>query len=488
MRCMMIGYHDAAGSEANSLAHTLSSDAVEIRLNGRRASEFSVHALASSMLGVPTVFVSGDRGLMDHVAEVNPAIGRCAVKEGRGQSTVSMTPAAACKAIRTGAEAALRGDLKACLLPVPAHSVLEITYGNPVLAYRHSWYPGARHAGDRTIRLRGQRLFRHPQDAELRDMTGKSQSNIEFILLVALLNAMVAMSIDTMLPAIGTIAAELGATDPNSRQFIITSFFGGHDASGRWSMDHCPTPSAASRRSTRASRSTRSARSCACAAQSFEVMLLGRFVQGFGAAAPRIVSIAMVRDGSAGAGMARVMSFVMTVFMLVPILAPSVGQLVLFFASWRVIFLGFLVMGVIAGVWLWLRQPETLPRSRRSPLSPRALAAAAGEVFRNPVTIGYTIAVGLHLRQLHLLSRNLAAALCRAVQPGRLFCRLVRRLRHRDRHRHAAECAARHALRHAQAVEMGAARLHRLVAALSCCRPSAWTATRRCGSSRSICS
>ena len=97
---MMIGYHDAAGSEANSLAHTLSSDAVEIRLNGRRASEFSVHALASSMLGVPTVFVTGDQGLMDQVAEVNPAIGRCAVKEGRGQSTVSMTPAAACKAIR----------------------------------------------------------------------------------------------------------------------------------------------------------------------------------------------------------------------------------------------------------------------------------------------------------------------------------------------------------------------------------------------------
>jgi D-amino peptidase len=156
---MMIGYHDAAGSEANSLAHTLSSDAVEIRLNGRRASEFSVHALASSMLGVPTVFVSGDRGLMDHVAEVNPAIGRCAVKQGRGQSTVSMTPAAACKAIRTGAEVALRGDLRACLLPVPAHSVLEITYGNPVLAYRHSWYLGARHAGDRTIRYEADDYF-----------------------------------------------------------------------------------------------------------------------------------------------------------------------------------------------------------------------------------------------------------------------------------------------------------------------------------------
>jgi len=224
-------------------------------------------------------------------------------------------------------------------------------------------------------------------------MTGKSQSNIEFILLVALLNAMVAMSIDTMLPAIGTIAAELGPTDPNSRQFIITSFFAGMTVG---TLVYGPLSDSIGRKpAIYAGLALYAVGSLMClAAQSFEVMLLGRFVQGFGAAAPRIVSIAMVRDGSAGAGMARVMSFVMTVFMLVPILAPSVGQLVLFFASWRVIFLGFLVMGVIAGVWLWLRQPETLPRNRRSPLSPRALAAAAGEVFRNPVTIGYTIAVG----------------------------------------------------------------------------------------------
>ena len=75
--------------------------------------------------------------------------------------------------------------------------------------------------------------------------------------------------------------------------------------------------------------------------------------------------------------------------------------------------------------------PKPCRASRRSPLRPGRSLAAAGEVLRNPVTMGYTMAVGLHLRQLHLLSRNLAAALRRAIQPGRLFRRLVRRLRQR---------------------------------------------------------
>lgn len=156
---MMIGYHSAAGSEANSLAHTLSLDATEIRLNGRRASEFYIHALASSMLGVPTVFVSGDQGLMEEVALTNPAIGRCAVKEGRGQSTISMTPAGAATAIRSGAERALRNDLSRSLLQVPEHIILEITYGDPNLAYRHQWYPGAGHVGNRTIRFETEHYF-----------------------------------------------------------------------------------------------------------------------------------------------------------------------------------------------------------------------------------------------------------------------------------------------------------------------------------------
>jgi DHA1 family bicyclomycin/chloramphenicol resistance-like MFS transporter len=224
-------------------------------------------------------------------------------------------------------------------------------------------------------------------------MTAPRQTTFEFIVLVALLNAMVAMSIDTMLPAIGTIAAELGAADPNSRQFIIVIFFAGMTIGtliyGPWSDSIGRKPA------IYAGLVLYAVGAILCIlSTSFPMMLIGRFVQGFGAAAPRIVSIAMVRDGSSGAAMAKVMSFVMTVFMLVPILAPSAGQLVLFVASWRMIFVGFLVMGLIAGVWLWLRQPETLPRDRRSSLSPRVMGAAAAEVMRHPVTIGYTLAVG----------------------------------------------------------------------------------------------
>ena len=156
---MMIGYHSAAGSEANSLAHTLSLDATEIRLNGKRASEFTIHALASSMLGVPTVFVSGDKGLMEDIEALNPHITRCAVKEGRGQSTISMTPATALKAIRDGAAHALKGELPKCLLDVPEHTIMEITYADPNLAYRHGWYPGAHHVGNRTIRYETNNYF-----------------------------------------------------------------------------------------------------------------------------------------------------------------------------------------------------------------------------------------------------------------------------------------------------------------------------------------
>ena len=215
----------------------------------------------------------------------------------------------------------------------------------------------------------------------------------EFIVLVALLNAMVAMSIDTMLPAIGSIAHELGATDPNSRQFIITIFFAGLTVGtlvyGPWSDSLGRKPAIGIGLTFYAI----GALICLFSVN-FPMMLVGRFIQGFGASAPRIVSIAMVRDGQAGAAMARVMSFVMMVFMLVPMLAPSIGTLVLIFADWRVIFLGFLGVGIVAALWLWLRQEETLPRERRTPLAVGSLLAAAGEVLRHPIAMGYTLAAG----------------------------------------------------------------------------------------------
>ena len=126
----------------------------------------------------------------------------------------------------------------------------------------------------------------------------------------------------------------------------------------------------------------------------FEMLIAGRLLQGFGAASPRIVGIAMVRDGAKGAEMSRIMSFVMSVFMLVPILAPSVGQLVLYVASWRIIFAGFVIAALLCGIWLAMRQGETLPLDKRLPFSARKLAASAAEVIGNRVALGNTIAVG----------------------------------------------------------------------------------------------
>ena len=156
---VIIGFHAGVGSEGNSLAHTLNTRTHMITLNGKPASEFRLCALAAASLGVPTVFVSGDKALMDEIREINSHIGRLAVKEGRGQSTISMTPVAAQNAIRAGVEKSLRGKLKDCLLEVPGKFTLDLTYVSPALAYEKSFYPGCKYLGNRTNRVETASIF-----------------------------------------------------------------------------------------------------------------------------------------------------------------------------------------------------------------------------------------------------------------------------------------------------------------------------------------
>lgn len=156
---VMIGYHAGVGSDGNSLAHTLNTRTHAMLLNGEPVSEFRLNALAASSLGVPPAFVSGDAALMQEIEAVNPHIGRLAVKRGVGQSTISMTPAASCAAIRAGVEKALRSDLSTCLLPVAADYTLELTYVDPVTAYARSFYPGCEHVGPRRNRIACSSIF-----------------------------------------------------------------------------------------------------------------------------------------------------------------------------------------------------------------------------------------------------------------------------------------------------------------------------------------
>lgn len=225
-------------------------------------------------------------------------------------------------------------------------------------------------------------------------MTSTPRStSVEFVALVALTTSMVAMSIDTMLPALGDIAAELAPSDPNDRQLVLTTFFGGLSLG---QLVYGPVSDAIGRK-----RALYSGLAlfilgglCCALAPTFGVLLVGRAVAGFGAAGPRVVAIAVVRDQHAGRAMARVMSFVSSVFILVPVVAPALGQAVLLVAGWRLIFWLLVVAAVIDGVWFALRQPETLPPERRSELSPPAVARAVLAVLKHPITLGYTLATG----------------------------------------------------------------------------------------------
>ena len=123
-------------------------------------------------------------------------------------------------------------------------------------------------------------------------------------------------------------------------------------------------------------------------------MLLGRFLQGLGASGPRIVSIALVRDRYTGREMARVMSFVMTIFILVPVFAPAVGQLIIMFANWRYIFVMFLLLTLFVSIWFWSRQAETLTLEKRVRFSFVKLISDIRAIAAIRAALGYTLTMG----------------------------------------------------------------------------------------------
>jgi MFS transporter, DHA1 family, multidrug resistance protein len=127
------------------------------------------------------------------------------------------------------------------------------------------------------------------------------------------------------------------------------------------------------------------------------LMFVARAVQGFGASAPRIIAIAIVRDRFAGREMARVMSFVMMVFIIMPIMAPAIGQGVMLFGPWRLIFVVLLTVSLILLVWAWLRLPETLPPEKRQALTPRQFGSALRTIVTTRETLGYAIGFGCFL-------------------------------------------------------------------------------------------
>ncbi|GGX75852.1 multidrug effflux MFS transporter [Saccharospirillum salsuginis] len=215
----------------------------------------------------------------------------------------------------------------------------------------------------------------------------------EFVALMALMVAQLALSVDAMLPALPDIASDLGVTDLARTQMIISFLILGM-AIGQ--LFYGPLSDAIGRKPAILS-------GLACfvlgavismQAETLTVMLIGRLIQGFGVSAPRIVSVALIRDQYIGRAMAQVMSFIMMVFILVPMLAPAVGQLILRFAGWRAIFGIFIGLAIIVGVWFGVRQPETLTRSKRHPFSWIRLWSSTVVVVTTPTAMWFTAATG----------------------------------------------------------------------------------------------
>ncbi len=216
----------------------------------------------------------------------------------------------------------------------------------------------------------------------------------EFVTLMALLTSITALTIDAILPALPDVGRDLQVAHSNDVQLIISLIFLGM---GLGQLFYGPLSDSIGRKPAVAIGIGVFAVGClfSLLAADFNTMLLGRLLQGIGLGAPRIVSMALIRDQYQGRAMARVMSFVMTIFILVPMVAPALGQGILLFANWRMIFATILVFGIVVLVWFLVRQPETLAPERRFPFSLRQMGRSVREIIGNRVAFGYTLTAGV---------------------------------------------------------------------------------------------
>src|SRR4051812_15010864 len=214
----------------------------------------------------------------------------------------------------------------------------------------------------------------------------KARSDWEFVAMIAACMAMVGLAIDTVLPAFPQIREAFGlASDSTAVTWIITAFFLGlasgqlfygplSDRYGRKPLLYCGLVLCAV------------AASASALAPTLGLVVVFRFLWGFGAAGPRSLAPALGRDTYEGDRMARTMSFAMSIFILSPVLAPSIGAVLVGATAWQAVF-WFLVVCTIA-VALWAtRLPETLPASRRRPAEPGALRRAVWVVLRTRPTM-----------------------------------------------------------------------------------------------------
>lgn len=212
-----------------------------------------------------------------------------------------------------------------------------------------------------------------------------------FIVIMAMLMAINAISIDIMLPGLQQMGASLGVEDENSRQWVITAYLVGM---GSAQLVFGPLSDRFGRKGPLLCGLLIYIVSSLAitAVPVFSGLLALRFIQGIGAAATRVVTVSIIRDTNHGRQMAQVMSLVMMIFMIVPVVAPSIGQVILLISEWHMIFLFIGVYAMLVGTVVIFKLPETLPVSARRPLSAASVIQAFKTVLSNRLAFCYGIA------------------------------------------------------------------------------------------------
>jgi MFS transporter, DHA1 family, multidrug resistance protein len=219
-------------------------------------------------------------------------------------------------------------------------------------------------------------------------------SRTEFVLLIASVMMIVAFAIDSMLPALPAIGNSLHVAQENQRQFVISAFLGGFGISllfvgilsDRFGRRRLILPALIGFAMTSL---------MAAFAPTFELLLAARVLQGMMAAGAQVTVRSVVRDRFEGRDMAQVMSLASMIFMAAPIIAPTMGQIVLIFGPWRWIFGILGVIGIIVWGWVYVRMPETLAPENRRKISRAQIWASAKIVVGDRYSLGYGLAIAL---------------------------------------------------------------------------------------------
>ncbi|MEM7058845.1 MAG: multidrug effflux MFS transporter [Pseudomonadota bacterium] len=219
----------------------------------------------------------------------------------------------------------------------------------------------------------------------------EGRAPLGFLVFLAMIMSVVALTIDALLPALDAISDDLGFTSPADQQLIVFVVFLGL---GLGQPIFGPLADAMGRRRTALLGWGLYCVGAVIAMVSpgLTGVLIGRFLQGFGAAGPRVVATAIVRDLYAGRAMARMISLILTIFMAVPMIAPLIGQGLEALGGWRAIFLLYIAIALGCAGWHIGRIPETLNPTDKRPLSFRPTIAAFAEVVTTRSTMCYTLA------------------------------------------------------------------------------------------------